>query len=159
MQPVLARENVTDWYIQDFETEIKVNKDSTLDITEKITADCGNAVGKHGIFRILPEQIKITDGGTSKTPVELIGITDFSGQPLKYAETKNRDDATVTWKIGDPGKTVQGVNYYLVRYRVKNAIRFGNPQFDELYWNLSGNFWDLEIDQFHAKVIFPPEVA
>ena len=40
---VFARENVTDWYIKNFETEIVVNKDSTLDITEWITADCGNA--------------------------------------------------------------------------------------------------------------------
>ena len=159
IQPVLARENVTNWYIQDFETEIKVNKDSTLNITEKITADCGNAFGKHGIFRILPEQIKLTDGQTIKTPVDLISITDFNGASLKYTETRTGSDATVTWKIGDPDKTVQGVNYYVISYRVKNAIRFGNRDFDELYWNLSGNFWDLEIDRFHAKIIFPSEVT
>ncbi len=158
--PVLAvaRENVDYWYIKDFQTEIVVNKDSSLLITEKITADCGGAIGKHGIFRILPTAIKITDGRKIKMPVELIGITDFSGKPHKYQETKNKFENTITWKIGDADKEVQGENFYLIKYKVENAIRFGNPEFDEFYWNLSGNFWDLEIDNFSAKIIFPEEV-
>jgi hypothetical protein len=153
----LARQNVTNWYVQNFDSQIVVNKDSSLDITEKITADCGQAVGKHGIFRILPEQINLATGETIKTPVKLLSITDLSGQPLKYTSSENSND-TVTWKIGDPDKTVQGVNYYQIHYLVGNAIRFGNPDFDELYWNLSGNFWDLEIDKFHADITFPSEV-
>jgi len=154
----LARENVTNWYIQDFNSNIIVNKDSTLDITEKITADCGTAINKHGIFRILPERIKIEGHGTVKTPVQLISITDFNGQAIKYSESRNFFDGTITWKIGDPNKTVQGVNYYEIHYLVKNAIRFSNANFDELYWNLNGNFWDIETDKFQASLIFPAEV-
>jgi hypothetical protein len=150
-----ARENVTDWYLQDFDSQIIVNQDSSLDITEKITADCGNAVDKHGIFRILPEQIKLTDGQVIKNPVKLISITDFSDNPINYSESRNFADKTVTWKIGDPDRTVAGVNEYEIHYRVQNAIRFGNADFDELYWNLNGNFWDLETDHFHASLIFP----
>lgn len=153
-----ARENVTDWYIKDFDSTIIVNKDSSLDITEKITADCGNAVGKHGIFRILPEKINIA-GTNVRTPVELVSITDTNGSEMKYTESRNGSDGTVTWKIGDANKTVQGVNNYEIKYRVKNTIRFGSAQFDELYWNLSGNFWDLEIDRFHAKIVFPTEIS
>lgn len=151
---VFARENVTDWYIQNFDSEIIINKDSTLEITERITADCGNAAGKHGIFRVLPEDVKIGNKSLN-IPVELVGITDFSGKKVKYSETRNRKDKTVTWKIGDPNRTVQGVNNYIIRYKVKNVIRFANPSFDELYWNLTGNFWDLEIDKFHAKIVLP----
>lgn len=158
MQPVSARENVTDWYIQNFDSEITVNKDSTLDITEKITADCGACIGKHGIFRILPEDVKIGEK-IIPTPVELISITDFNGRKIKYTQTRNRQDNTVTWKIGDPDRTAQGVNYYKITYSVKNAIRFDNSKFDELYWNLSGNFWDLEIDKFQGTLIFPPEIT
>lgn len=152
-----ARENVTYWYIKDFDSTIIVNKDSSLDITEKITADCGKAIDKHGIFRILPEKINIA-GTNVRTPVELVSITDGRGSKINYAESRNRSDGTVTWKIGDADKIVQGVNNYEIKYRVKNTIRFGSPQFDELYWNLSGNFWDLEIDKFHAKIIFPTEI-
>jgi len=157
--PVLARENVTDWYIQDFRSEIVVNKDSSLDITERITADCGLAAGKHGIFRILPERANLSTGEKIETPVEFLSITDFSGRPIKFVESRNFSDKTVTWKIGDPNQTVQGVNEYEIHYRVKNAIRFSNPNFDELYWNLNGNFWDLETDAFSAKIVFPSEIT
>lgn len=156
--PASARENVTEWYIKDFDSFIRVNKDSTLDITESIIADCGTGVNKHGIFRVLPEKIKIQNQGTIKTPVELIGITDFNGRALKYTESRNSFDGTVTWKIGDPDITVQGVNFYQIHYLVKNTIRFNNAGFDELYWNLTGNFWDLEIDKFHAAIVFPAAV-
>jgi len=146
---------VTDWYIKDFNSQIVVNKNSTLDITEVITADCGNVVGKHGIFRILPTSVTI---GTTKisTPVEPISITDQNGRALQYTVTQ--DANTVTWKIGDPNATVQGVNIYKIHYLVKNVIRFGNPQFDELYWNLNGNYWDLQTDHFTASIIFPQEI-
>jgi len=153
-----AREYIVDWYIKDFETEIIVNRDSSLLITERITADCGNLPSKHGIFRILPTQIKTTEK-TIKTPVELVSITDFIGRPLKYSTIRSKFNNTTTWKIGDPDVTVKGENYYKITYLVKNAIRFDNSQFDELYWNLLGTFWELEIDNFSAKIIFPPEVT
>lgn len=158
MGHLLARENVTDWYIKDFSSEIVVNKDSTLDITETIVADCGQAIGKHGIFRILPEVVNIEGKGKVKTPVELISIMDLNGNKYDYTTSRNAADKTVTWKIGDAEKTVQGVNVYVIKYRVKNAIRFYDNNFDELYWNLTGNYWDLEIDKAHIEVKFPKEI-
>lgn len=155
----LARENVTNWYIKDFISDIQVNKDSRLLISEKITADCGQCVGKHGIFRILPTQLALDTGETIQMPVELVSITDFNGTPLNYSVSKNRGDHTITWKIGDPNNTVQGINNYKITYRVKNTIGFTNSQFDELYWNLLGNFWDLEIDKFTANIYFPSEIS
>ena len=155
--PTLARENVTDWYIQDFSAKFELRANSTLLVTEKITADCGNAQGKHGIFRILPEQA-LTPNGTIKTPIELISITDFNGVPLTYSASNDYLNKTVTWKIGDPDVTVQGVNRYQITYLVKNAVRFGDAKFDEFYWNLNGAFWDLEIDTFTADIVFPSGV-
>lgn len=153
-----ARENVTYWYVKDFNSEIIVNKDSSLDITETIIADCGTGIDKHGIFRILPEVIKVEGRGKIKTPIELISITDSLGNPYEYTTSKNTGNKTVTWKIGDANKTVQGVNTYVIRYRVENAVRFWDDNFDELYWNLTGNFWDLEIDKAKIRIIFPSEV-
>jgi len=155
-----AREpaEITDWYIKDFQSEIQANKDSSLLITEWITADCGNLPNKHGIFRVLPTQIKTTKG-TIKNPIELVSITDFQGNPLTYSTIKDRANHTITWKIGDPDVTVTGENYYKIVYIVKNAVRFKNPDFDELYWNLNGNFWEIETDRFSAKIIFPEEAT
>jgi uncharacterized membrane protein len=156
MQPVLAREEITDWYIKDFKTEITVNKDSSLDITETILADCGLLPEKHGIFRVLPRQFKTTDK-TFITPVEIVGVYDELGNPRMFSETKEKE--TISLKIGDPEVTVAGENTYVIKYKVKNAIIFDNGDFAELYWNLTGNFWELEIDNFNAKIIFPTEIT
>jgi len=154
---VYARDlqDITDWYIKDFQTKIVVNKDSSLLITEEIIADCGDLPGKHGIFRVLPTQVK-TNSSVFKSPVELISIIDSNGNSYKYQTIKK--NSTITWKIGDPNVTVSGENYYKIVYKVKNAVRFGNNDFDELYWNLLGNFWDIETDNFFAKIYFPAEV-
>ncbi len=152
-----ARDYVSDWYIKDFQSTIIVNKDSTLDITERITADCGTLPDKHGIFRVLPT---VANTGTEeiKTPVELISITDFDGKKIPYSTDHNLSAHTITYKIGDADKTVSGVNNYEIKYKIKNTIRFYSPEFDELYWNLNGNFWEIETDYFKAEINFPEGV-
>lgn len=143
---------ITDWYIRDFQSDIVVNKDSSLDITEKIVADCGNLPDKHGIFRVLPLFYQKTASEKVKTPIKLTSITDFNDASYNYSTSYNGQ--TVTWKIGDANKTVTGVNNYKIVYHIDNAMRLGNSNLDEFYWNLNGNFWDIETDHFLATVHF-----
>lgn len=152
-----ARENVTDWYIKDLREEFTLRPDSTMIVTERIVADCGDAPNKHGIFRIVPT-VTHTDAGTIETPIELLSITDFQGQPYHFTTTVNESDDTITWKIGDADTVVTGVHEYQIVYRVKNVMRFRNAQFDEFYWNIGGNFWTLPIDSFAATIVFPVSV-
>lgn len=154
-----ARENVTDWYIKDYQSEIVVNKDSTADITENIVADCGNCVDKHGIYRVVPTRVYKSANVPIDMPIELVSITDFNGASYNYSQTTDKNNYTVSFKIGDPNKNVSGINNYRIKYKIKNVIRFDNSQFDEFYWNILGNFWDLEIDNFSAKVILPSEIV
>ncbi len=156
---ILARDKstVSDWYIKDFSSEIIVNDDGSLNITEKIDADCGLMPDKHGIFRTLPTFYQKSTTEKISTPVELLSITDFNDATIPYATSKNFFDKTITWQIGDPNKTVTGENFYKISYKVKNAVRAGSD-FDELYWNLNGNFWQMEIDSFKTKIFFPPTI-
>lgn len=151
----LARENVTDWYIKNLDSTFVPSENSSMVVTEMISADCGRATGKHGIFRVLPTKIKKTQNETVDTPIYLQSITDFNNKPVKYSETKDLTNNTITWKIGDPNVTVAGVNNYKIKYEVKNVIRFDGQNLAEFYWNLNGAFWNLEIDDFSAKVVFP----
>ncbi|MDD3284744.1 MAG: DUF2207 domain-containing protein [Patescibacteria group bacterium] len=153
---VFAKENVNYWYIHDFRIEIELNTDSSALITEYITADCGNASDKHGIFRVLGTQIN-TGEKIIQTPVELISITDFDNNPYKYQTIKDGKNKTITWKIGDANIEVKGTNYYKIIYKVQNVI-YNQNEFDEFYYNILGNFWDLEIDNFSAKIFLPKEI-
>ncbi len=153
---VFGRDNVNYWYIKDFKTEIVLNIDSTAIITEYITADCGNASNKHGIFRVLGTQIN-TGESIIQMPIELISISDFYGKAHKYTTINDISNHTITWKIGDPNKIVKGINYYKIVYKVNNVI-YNQLDFDEFYFNILGNFWDMEIDNFNAKIFLPKEI-
>lgn len=85
--PSEASQQITDWYLKEFHSEIIVNYDSTLDITERIIADCGNLPNKHGIFRILPTAMFLSSAKKIQTPIDIISVTDFSGNPLPYKKT------------------------------------------------------------------------
>lgn len=153
--PALARESVTDWYIKNLQTTIVVNADSSLDITENILADCGDLPGKHGIYRVLPKKYK-TVSGTFNLPTNLVSIT-HNGIKANYSVDSTGD--TSTYRIGDSDSTVQGENLYQIKYHVKNTIRTANINFDELYWNVLGSYWDLEIDNFTATIVFPSQIT
>lgn len=148
---------ITDWYIKDFQTDIVVNKDSTLLITERIVADAGNLPNKHGIFRMLPTFYQKTASERVPLLVQLVSITDFSGKEHPYTTTTDSD--TITLKIGDSNTIVTGENEYKIVYILKNALRFDDPRFDEFYWNLNGNFWLIDIDNFRGSIKFPTEVS
>jgi len=151
----LARDNVDSWYIKNFESNITVNKDSTLIIDEKITADCGDCYNKHGIFRVLPIVYSPSTGKKVNLHISLISITDFNGKAHPYQVINDRANDTITWKIGDANKTVQGINEYEIKYKVLNGTRTDDPKLDEFYWNLNGNFWDIQTDKFTATISFP----
>ncbi len=153
----LARDNVDYWYIKNFDADIILNKDASLTIAETITADCGVATNKHGIFRIVPTRI-VTPDKKINTPVRLMSITDLGNRPYEYKTTKDSFNHTLTWKIGSPDFTVKGVNEYKIKYRVDNVVNFNNANVDEFYWNLIGAFWDLEIDNFNVTIHFPKEI-
>lgn len=151
--------SITDWYIKDFQSDIIVNTDSSLDITEKIVADCDNLPNKHGIFRTLPTFYQKTVSEKVDTPIKLKSITDFNGNSIPYSFQRNFQNKTVTWKIGDPNKTVTGENDYKISYHVNNTIRFDSSNFDEFYWNLNGNFWQIETGHFVGTIHFPKGIT
>jgi uncharacterized membrane protein len=152
--PVFSRDLITDWYVKNLETSIIVNSDSSIDITENILADCGNLPDKHGIYRVLPKKYKTTSE-TFNIPTNLISIT-HNNVKANYLTSSDRE--TTTYQIGDSNITVHGENLYQIKYHVKNTIRTPNENFDELYWNVLGSYWDLEIDNFIATITFPPEI-
>lgn len=49
----------------------------------------------------------------------------------------------------------------VIRYTVDNALRFFDaqdttPAFDELYWNATGDTWEMPIHQALVRVTLPP---
>jgi hypothetical protein len=143
--PALA---ASDWRISRFHSDISLQPDGKVKVTESITADF--SVAKHGIFRDIPYQYR-ADKDTLYTEVSIFGV-ERDGQREPY-ET-SRENGYVRLKIGDGGKTITGAHKYTVTYFASGLLR-GFEDYDELYWNATGNNWDIPIEQASATVKLP----
>ena len=139
--------------IENFSTLIRVNQDATLDIQETIAA---RFTGKwNGIYRTVPVEYRTPQGFNWSIHLDLLGATDGSGQPLEV-ETK-RERHYIKYKIWIPGAE-DASRVISLRYRVHNGLRFFEDH-DELYWNATGDEWDVPLGLVTAQVELPSGAA
>lgn len=140
------------WLINSFHSDISIQKTGRVDVTEKILVDF-ESTPKHGIFRTIP-YVYSSDSGKVYTNVEVISVLRDS-QNEKYQIAQN--DSNLEIKIGDTGKTIVGQHTYVINYSVVGILK-GFSEFDELYWNVSGNNWGVPINNVSAAVTLPESI-
>jgi hypothetical protein len=142
--PLLAR-TLT---IQDFKSAIVVLPDGTTDVTETIQAHFAGQW--NGIYRTIPVEYDY-HGLNYTLDLDLLGVTDDSGATLR-CET-SRQHSYLQLKIHVPGAN-DVTRTIIVHYRVLNAVRFFEDH-DELYWNVTGDEWDVPIQSAEAQISLP----
>ncbi len=75
--PVLAQEA-----INNFNVTIKINVDSSIDVTEEIIYDFGN-LQRHGLYRDIPVKYKAR-GGNYNLRISDISVTDNNGELYNF---------------------------------------------------------------------------
>jgi uncharacterized membrane protein YgcG len=139
--------------IQKFSSEIFVQSDSALNVTETIEA---NFIGSwHGLYRSIPVEYVTPQGFNYTLFVKLESATDAAGQPLKVESSRDRH--YLKWKIyvDDATDTVRTI---VLHYRVSNGLKYFENH-DELYWNVTGDEWDVPVENVTAQVLLPPGVT
>jgi len=134
--------------ITDFATEIRIKQDATIDVREMISYDFG--IGqKHGIFRDIPLEYT-RYGGKYRINISNIAVTNTALQEqMTQLSIVNRNYQRL--KIGNPNKTITGLQTYVISYKIENAINFLDG-YDELLWNSTGNEWTVPIEKSHVKI-------
>ena len=136
--------------IQKFTAEIFVQQDSSIDVTETIEA---NFIGAwHGMYRTIPVEYVTPQGFNYSLFVKFQGATDEAGQALKVESTRERH--YLKWKIYINDAT-DAVRTITLHYRVSNGLKFFEDH-DELYWNVTGDEWDIPIENASAQILLPP---
>lgn len=136
--------------IRRFEATILVNQDGTVDVTETITAEFTGSW--NGIYRTIPVEYHTPQGFNWTLRLDFLGATGGpEGAPLKVESGRERH--YMKYKVWVPGaenatRTVQ------LHYRAKNGLRFFTDH-DELYWNITGDEWDVPIDSAWAEIHLP----
>lgn len=136
-------------YISSFSSDITINKDTSVTITEVI--EYHTTEDKHGIYRYIP--YKYNDGGTIKImDVEAISVTDETGKVIPF--TVDQSDKFVSLQIGDPDTTFVGTRKYSINYTVGQAID-EYLTYVELYWDITGEGWQFPILKSQATIRSP----
>ncbi len=147
---LLPAAQAEDWQIDNFHSDIAIQSDGKVVITEKIDVDF-RFYDKHGIFRELPYAYSDQNGNKTYTEIAIQEV-DLDNQDVAYKVEKS--PANIRIKIGDANKTISGKHTFTIRYTAVGILRsFGT--YDELYWNVTGNEWPVEIKQASATVQLP----
>ena len=141
--------------ILSYDSQIAIQADGALDVTETILVRVENVAINHGIYRDFPTRYKATHGRRVRVGFELID-TQLDGQAEPNAVETRMNGVRI--KIGSADRIVpQGEHRYTIRYRATRMIgRFDG--YDELYWNVTGNGWDFPIDRASATITLPSPV-
>jgi hypothetical protein len=135
--------------IQKFTAEVIVEPDSSLGVTETIEA---NFIGVwHGLYRTIPVEYETQQGFNYSLFVRLQSAKDDRGRSLKVESSWQGH--YLKWKIYVDDAT-DAVRTITLNYRVKNGLKFFEDH-DELYWNVTGDEWDVPIEDASAHIFLP----
>lgn len=138
----------TSEFIQEFVSEITVNQDSTVNVLEKIFYDFGENQ-KRGIVRSIP--VKYADSNVDIS-LDVKSVTDENNSPYKFETSYSGSYRDI--KIGDANFTITGQHWYYIDYKLSNVVTSFKDH-DELYWNITGNLWEVPIKKAYAYVDVP----
>jgi hypothetical protein len=141
------------WRISNFQDTITVNDDGSALVKETITLVFVDEW--HGIHRTIPIEYPGPDGTNYQLFIDIKSITDENGAKLKYDSSTS--GAARDLKIYIPN-AVDATRTVDIAYRVRNATRFFD-QYDEFYWNVTGNDWPVPIDRAAATVHLPDSAS
>lgn len=127
--------------INSFDVSLTAKRDGSMEINESIKYNFGD-LEKHGIFRNIPLVSRVGDL-YRVISIEFIKLLR-DGNSEQYSIDNNSKEVEV--KIGDPNKTISGIHTYNIVYEVKNGIGSNYEDHDEIYWNVTGNNWQIPIN-------------
>jgi uncharacterized membrane protein YgcG len=135
--------------IEQFHAEIQVLPSGELLVTETIRPRFTGAW--NGLKRDIPVEYRTPQGFNYTLLLDLVSVTDERQTPLKYESYRDRHYRT--FKIWLPG--AQDTTKTLVlTYKVTNGLKYFDDH-DELYWNVTGDEWDVPIEAATARVLLP----
>lgn len=139
-----------------FHSEIAVETDASMQVTETIRVRAeGNRI-RHGIYRDFPTDYKDRYGNRVHVDFEPQGLTRDGNDEPYHTEAQGNGMRVY---FGASDFTLDRGQYeYAFQYRTTRQLGFFADH-DELYWNATGNGWDFPIDAASATVTLPGAIG
>jgi uncharacterized membrane protein YgcG len=138
--------------ILSFDVAVEVRPDSVLDVTETITVNAEGREIRRGIYRDIPLKA-LDEWGLWSRNGFIIEEIRHNGKPAPYrTEWIGR---FLRIYIGDADVLIpSGEHVYTIAYSTTHQLRFFD-RYDELYWNVTGNFWSFPILRASVRISLP----
>ena len=138
--------------IREFNSDVRIAKDGSLTVVETIkVASEGNQI-QRGIQRDFPTTYRNGLGQKTRVGFDVQSVTrDGSPEPFQMMGLANGERV----RIGRADVLLPpGDHTYVITYKTNRQLRF-DKDFDELYWNATGNGWTFPIDFASARITLP----
>ena len=143
--PAAARQ----YSIKDFNEQVTINPDGTVEVTEIMEF---RFIGSfQGVYRTIPVEYSTPQGLNYTLLLEPLSVSDDDGHSLKYEQS--RQGRYIKFKIYVPGAQ-DTTRTVILRYRLLDAVMFYDDH-DELYWNVTGDQWEVPIESSSAHIELP----
>jgi len=143
------------WDINSFETNIQIQQNGSIVVSEKIIADFTKEK-HHGIVRYIPVKYRDSFGNKLNLRLSLISIKDEHGKDWNFEQSNEGEN--VVFKIGDPDTYLQDLAVFIITYKVDRALTYFNDH-TELYWNATGTEWDVPMRNVKTIISLPSNPA
>jgi uncharacterized membrane protein YgcG len=136
--------------IETFDSEIVVSPNGSIDVTENIRA---HFIGGpwHGLYRTIPVEYFTPQGLNYTLFLEVKSVIDGNGNQLKFESSRERHYRKLKIFVPEADNTTRTIS---INYTVADALRFFEDH-DELYWNVTGDAWDVPIQSASERVVLP----
>ena len=152
--PIFAEE------ILEYHLDVEVLEDGTIEGTERILIIVDHQAVRLGIYRDY-ETAYYPNHKRIETPYQIISVTRDGAPEHYWTEAVGNDTLRLlTGAEQDFAANYlpKGVAQYEIKWRSKNHIR-SFKEYDELYYNVTGNGWNFPMERVSARVTLPAGVS
>jgi hypothetical protein len=138
--------------ITNYDSKIEVARNGALTVTETISVIAEGDRIRHGIYRDFPTTYTDKFGRRVHVGFDVLRVVrDGHEEPYDLSSI----DSGQRIKVGSADSYVpNGPHTYAITYATDRQIGFFRD-YDELYWNVTGNFWAFPIDRAEATIDLP----
>lgn len=141
--------------IVEFASDVRIEADGSLVVTETIVVLAEGREIRRGILRDFPTEYRDRAGNRVTVTFDVVEVRR-NGAPETWTTEKLANGVRV--RIGRAEVPLPtGAHRYQITYRTARQLGFFAGH-DELYWNATGNGWTFAIDRATARVQLPRAV-
>lgn len=138
--------------ILSYHVTINISNEDKIKVVEKIKVRSEADRIKRGIYRTIPTIRPDESGKNEAAPVHFLYVKKNGNKESSHTESAT---GGVTLYIGNRNTLLSpGIYEYEFAYEAQNQIGFFE-NYDELYWNITGNDWDFNIESYSAEIHLP----